>query len=134
MSTLLNAMSAFSFFVWNTLMRILRFLFTEAPVVEYLDTQVTAHEKELRALDQAQIQTIGKLSRSDQVLMFFSRLPFTQARAAKRRYWKLEDPLAFALLYRKLGYSVEEAEKVMREKENMPGYFRKKVRIFLYMT
>lgn len=127
MAHLLSGLSVFSFSAWTALMGLLNFFIPKSALVQYLRTEVTAHKQELRALDESQAATVAKLSGADQVLMFFSKLPLTQAKAAKRRYWKNENPAAFAKLYRKLGYTAEEAESIMCDAERMPGYFRKKV-------
>ena len=132
MASLLNILSGFAFFAWRVLMGLLSFCMPKSALLQYLNTEVTANKAELRALDSMQAATISKMEAPDQILLFFSQLPLTQAKAAKRRYWKNANPSDYAKLYNKLGYSSEEAEKIMCEEEKMPGYFRKKVHSRLY--
>jgi hypothetical protein len=126
MAIILSVLSVCSFFAWKTLIGLLRVINPNSALVRYLNTEVTLHRRELQEFDRAQSRTISRMHAADQILMFVSRLPLTQARAAKRRYWKAANPSDYAKIYKRLGYSRIDAEVNMRER-NMPGYFRKKV-------
>ncbi len=127
MAYVLTMFAAGSYAAFSVLMYILRLFFAQSPVTAYLDETVVQNQEHLRAMDNAQIATVSKLSSADQVLMLFSQMPLTQARAAKRRYWKNADAFVYAELYKQLGYSTEQAQTIMRVQERMPGYFQKKV-------
>ncbi len=91
----------------------------------------TAGTEERKALYQAEREAVSRLAPEDQALMWFADGKITQARAAKRKFWKESDAVAYAKLYAKLGYNEQELNYAMTVEERMPGYFRNKVRAAL---
>lgn len=83
---------------------------------------------ERKALHQSELEAISRLPSTARALLWFSDGHITQARAAKRKFWKVSDPMAYARLYAALNYSEEAVHHAMTVQERMPGYFRAKVR------
>jgi len=114
----LICLKIFGGFVW---------LFDRTAGQEFVQaTDIGAAER--KALYESERRAIDRLTFDDQALMWLADGRLTQAKAAKRRYWKNSDPKAFAKLYKKLGFTEDQLNYEMIVVERMPGYFRKNVR------
>lgn len=129
LSLILKALSVWAFMSWTIFMGVLRLICRKSVLVRYLDTEVTQHVRELKALNAEQAKTITYLTPADQVLYYTHfKGPWQNTRGgtANYRYWRNASPEPYANLYRKLGYGTTDVETLM-QKANMPVYFRKAV-------
>jgi hypothetical protein len=113
--------------LWSVIMWFLHKIAPDAPITKYFAEEVEAIQPQLTALEIAIDAAKQKLSPEDRFLLTMANAPLTQARAARRRFWKVMDPQPFADLYKVQNLTLTEVNKILEKEENAPGYFRKKV-------
>jgi hypothetical protein len=70
----------------------------------------------------------AKLDLGSKVGVWFADGRITQAKAARRRYWKNMDHVPWAKLFKAQNYNEVELRKIMVHEWKMPGYFQKRIR------
>lgn len=105
----------------------LKQLAESSPAAIYLQEELVSKKDVIVAFNKAQREALAQLSTVDQTLVFLDNKSTHRARVAHRRYWKVAKPEAYAALYKGMGNSLEQAEAYAKNREEMPGYFWKKV-------
>lgn len=93
-----------------------------------LGAMIEQGRQERAAVLRAEEDAFSKLDTGSKVGLWFADGNITQAKAARRRYWKNMDHKPWAQLFKAQGYSEYELHREMVNHWKMPGYFQKRIR------